>query len=1186
MSLDLVDNNTNDISIFEEYIYNYMNEIPIFEKYNIFTIQKLNSSAYYFNNNITYEFSYDISRILITYQKDSSYTNYPSKSILKTVFNTLYNNLNTNNLTHFLSSYRGEYEEYQIKLYNNDKYKILNVGFLDIITTNGNDPKLNYELIKNAYLGFKYFNDLKKYFPTFGYTYCYMKCKEININNFNNKNWLCNKTNEKDNLVPYVITDNYIDDIDITEYNFNYIYEGYNDNNDNNDKRNKHILLQLISIMIYINNKILRKNEIKDTLDSDLLNNLPIKNIYSVYNYNGYTIPLFYNDKNDIIFLKTKFILYIPFISNEIGIKVLNNNNDNISKFNKYDDEKFYINTLLLEKMGDFINHYLNLNNDSLYDNYVDYITNNIPNNKTNNLNNQKDDIHFNHNKDIFKNKISIFEIKNLNNQKKDDIHFNHNTDIFFDALPYFKNKISIFEKNIYKYMNEISIFQKYNIFTIQKLNEIATNDNNNLKYDFSYNISQILITYQKDSSYRNNSSQSILTNFFSDNYNKIYNLNTNSLKYFLSSSEKKDDDSEKRNNVNKNNYYLIKLNNNDNDYKILNVGFLDIITTNNNDTDEKKYKLIKNTYLGFKYFNNLKKYFPTFGYTYCYMKCTKIDVENFNNKNWCNKTDNTDNLVPYVITDNYINNNNNNENNDNNDNNDERNKHILLQLISTMIYIKKEILDKNHDKDDKELISNLVIKNIYSIYNDKEYNIQLFYIDDNTIKIKILKTKFILYIPIINNTIERDLGINNISKFKKFNNKELGININDSNFDTMTTIGGLIDFFNLDKYNNTYMKTINNLEIQENSDLYGKGNNNLLNNYYYRLKGQDNEYDNFLQDSKINRIINKITLNPLNLFRSSNKENDSTTIDIKLTKFVSEYCSNNLKYMNKKNYNYADKKELEKSFNILIDKKIEYLNTELNNIKKNDNYNIKKIYNKYVKFIDILVKAQCLNYRVKLYEIFKIKMNLAKKINDFNIDNSEKDNMIYTIEESYKNLPNSNFFLNFILKTPLVDIIINAFIFYLFIYAVFWLYSFIIINNNNIEIIKKTIPNNYITSKNLGSIKKSLEYGAKVAYDLLNNYGGNVIVTWYRKLYNNGFINIPSIFDKFTFILPIVLNIIIKIGGILTYFKIYNYITNAINETIYADKFIRLKLNNLLSSNFPSMIYFMWEEEEGSIEK
>ena len=115
---------------------------------------------------------------------------------------------------------------------------------MDIITTNGNDPKLNYKLIKDAYLGFKYFNKLKEILPTFGYTYCYMKCTKIEDDyNYFNKN-RCNKTEYKNYLVPYVITDNYInnniDIIDIID----------NDWNINDRDIYIYILLQLFNTMV------------------------------------------------------------------------------------------------------------------------------------------------------------------------------------------------------------------------------------------------------------------------------------------------------------------------------------------------------------------------------------------------------------------------------------------------------------------------------------------------------------------------------------------------------------------------------------------------------------------------------------------------------------------------------------------------------------------------------------------------------------------------------------------------------------------------------------------------------------------------------------------------------------------------------------------------------------------------
>ena len=785
----------------------------------------------------------------------------------------------------------------------------------------------------------------------------------------------------------------------------------------------------------------------------------------------------------------------------------------------------------------------------------------------------------------------------------------------------YIEDKIQLYENYIYDFMDKkISIFQNYNIFTIQKLNEISKEDNNFLKYEFSYEVSQILITYQKDLSYGNKPSLldnlnivNNIKNFFSDDYNKKYNLNTNNLKYFLVNSKK--------------NIYKLEIFENskykNEIYKILNVGFMDIITNNLTFTWDI-YKLTEAAYLGFKYFNNLKKYFPTFGYTYCYMKCTMFD-DNFENNNfWCNKTDSKNYLVSYIITDNYfkmfsdiyykdkqsnieINNININENND------DINKDIILQLISIFNCINIQIIDKIKNEKDKKLILDFKIINIYYFSNKNNFiNIKYFNKDG---KIDNINIKYILYIPMIFNYI----GINRIEEnniLYKVNIKNIN-NIENINIPTEgSNIKEFIDFFKEYNYTRNLPSQTDNNVI----DITYNDNNNLLNKYNYNLSLKKT---NKLTDDIFEKKYSKLD-NILNYFIKNKNDNENKNIDIELTKFVSEYCLNDLKYMNKDQYKSIKKKELENIFNNLISKKINKLNNE---IKNNRNYDdIKIIYNRYVKFIDTLVKAKCLDYKVKLYEIFELKMNLVKKISNsnsninienkkesgnerimksiintniedndeenmfyINIDNekdnifyknidNEKDNMIYTIEESYKNLPNSNLFLNFISKTPLVDIIINAVIYYLFIYYIFFLYFYI--NNNGMHIIEKSILKNYITSENLDSIKKSLEYGVKIAYDLFNNYGGNVIVTWYRKLYNNGFIDISSIFDKFIFILPKVIIILTQLTYTLIYFKMFNKVINDINEILFNDKFFRFKIKNLLSANFPSIIYFMWNEK------
>ena len=738
-------------------------------------------------------------------------------------------------------------------------------------------------------------------------------------------------------------------------------------------------------------------------------------------------------------------------------------------------------------------------------------------------------------------------------------------------------HNIVLYENYIYNYMDKTPTFENYLIFTIQKLNDIAGIDNNILNYEFSYQISQILITYQKDLRYGKKSfifdNLNIVNNikkFLSNDYNIKYNLNTNNLKYFLS-------------NIKNNIQY--------NKFKILNFGFINVITINSNDP-EMNYELIKNTYLGFKFFNDLKKYFPSFEYIYCYMKCTKIDNDNFDNKNWCNKTDNINNLVPYVITDIFLYNKTIHHQNlnlfendlkilhpknlnlfqkslnfqlyyfieykyknfnkdDNFDPNDYMIGNIIIQFLNILNYIKTRILN-NVNESDKNLILNFNICEIYTY--DIEYYIPLF---NNSGDIyKYFKTNKILYIPIIFNNVN-NTQCKNINYFL-------------NNF--LNKFENIQDFF--DSLNKKYNDPNNIYHFIENYKP-NKLSNNLLNKYYYNLliknKNNDKKYelkDIFEKKYSISNI--------LSYFLNNNYNN---TIDIKLSKFGSEYCLNDLKYMNKSEFNSAKKKELEILFNVLIDDKIKNLNNELNkNILSNND--IISTYNKYTKFIDNLVKAKCLDYKIKLYDIFKLKINLSDNINNSNIEGIEKYNMIYTIEESYKNLPNSNFFLNFISKTPLIDIIINAFIYYLFIYCVFFLYSFIM-QNNSMMIIGKSILAYYITSKNFGMIKKSLNYGIKIASYLFNSYSGNFAVNWYRKLYQNGFINIPSsIFNKFDFILPQILKILIPLSVIPISFKKFNYVIDAINKKLFSNSLLRFKIGNLLSGSISSIISFMWKKE------
>ena len=1072
----------NNVDLYENYIYDYMNNISIFKKYSYYNIELLNKQAENDNNILKYEFNYKVSQILITYQKKLGNE--------KDKYTSLNSNIFNNEIKKYLLP--NDKKNNTIISYDNDfKYRILTTGFIEIYTINTNDIKINkniyvFKLIKYAYLGFKFFNNLKKIFPTLGYIYCYIKCPYfyINIKDINFKNW-CEKSDRNEDLRPYVITDSYL--VYTNYYNMSllnlfamrikeFLLEII-ELKPIKEEEVLYIILQFISIINYINKYILKD---ADKNDKELILNFKFVEFYTIKikdDEEKYKIPIFNKDGKNIGYIKTKFILYIPIISNYDTKITIGGFVEIINSYNY-----------------DIINVFFNSYNIKLYDN-IDY------------------------------------------------------------------DNIKLYEDYIYNYMNITPVFEKYLIFNIQNLNDIAKKNNNIKRYNFNYQVSQILITYQKDLSYGNRPSildnlnifKNIKQKFINNDYNKKYNLNTNSLKYFLS-SKKIDDEKEE--------YFTFY------NYKILNFGFIDVITTNNNNLNIN-YELIKNAYLGFKFFNDLKKYFPTFLYTYCYMKCTKIDDDNFKNKNWCDKTDNTNELVPYVITENIIYNTYkeledivdiiDEYQNTGDDKNKIKQSLKIIQLVSIINYIKIHIL--NHvNENDKNLILDFKINNIYFKKFDDDIRIPFYPENSNNKDNSILtfKTNIIIYIPIIsynkmkNNKKKykiRDIinifnrnNLNNLLNDLLYNNNEIENNINQNIYEPFT-----LNFLNKDKVLNNYNY---NLILNENiNDLFEDKKNTFTK--FHRL---------FINDNNDNNNIN------------------SDTIDIKLKKFVSEYCLNDLKYMQKNSSKSAKKEVLEKAFNILIDNKIKKLTEK---IKKN--YDVIIIYNKYVNFIDTLVKAKCLNYKVKLYDIFKLKINLAKKIIESGFENEKKDNMIYTIEESYKNLPNSNFFLNFISKTPLVDIIINAFIFYLSIYSIFYLYYFI--QNNPMEIIEKSILKNYITLKNLGEITKALEYGIKFASDLFNNYNSNVIVSYYHKLYQNGFINISYLFNKFIFILPELLGILMNaytkyiLSGIFIIF--FNDIIEGINKKIFKNKFLRFRIKNLLSANFPSMIYFIWKEVE-----
>ena len=670
------------------------------------------------------------------------------------------------------------------------------------------------------------------------------------------------------------------------------------------------------------------------------------------------------------------------------------------------------------------------------------------------------------------------------------------------------------YEKYIYNYMDKIPILENYLIFSIEDLNNIYNENNNYLYYKFNYDVSRLLITYQKDIKYKNKISllnKLNIVNYFKNKYIyddfKYYNLNTNNLKYFL---RKK---SLLNSNINKK-------------YLILKSYFINIVTTNNSQFTDNYYKLIKNAYLGFKYLNNLKNYFPTFAYTYCLMKCTKIEIDNTNDyQNWCNKTDDTNSLVSYIITEStksvddskiyYI-----------DDFMEKQNNEDIKNLIKMQINSIKNFININFkDNIEKtEILDNFIINDIYIKELDIEFKFP--YYDDNINTSNFFNTKYIIFIPIISN--------NNINK-------------------------NLYNFLNDEKYE------INNVKYIYNDNSHNL-NYNDLNKYRYNLESINNA---ILIEKKNENSNNTYISKFINFLNNSKKYDDSDTInslDYKLDKFVSYYCLNDLKYINKE--------ELEHVFIKFIDNKLINFNKILIKIKDDE---IIKLYNKYVKFIDILVKAKCINYKKKLYDIFEIKMELAKHIYNCNekfIKSNVKDDMIYTIEKSYNDLPNSNYFLNFLSQTSLIDIIINTYIYFLFFYTVFILYVYYTIYINNVNIV--------IFNKILIVIKNGIYF----IFNLIKS-NTNFINNFYVKLYEYGFFNILSEYKNFIFIIPIVYKILdiysdVKNNKIV---NIYNITINNIDTFLLKDKFLRFKIKNLLSYNFPSMIKFLWNNNINNVD-
>ena len=643
----------------------------------------------------------------------------------------------------------------------------------------------------------------------------------------------------------------------------------------------------------------------------------------------------------------------------------------------------------------------------------------------------------------------------------------------------------------IYKSTSISLLLSNYVLVSKDDLNKIYNSAK--INYYFHDNVSNLLMYYQNNSNYYGDLFKSnkrnlynVLNSFYSETkYFKYYEINnTNNIKYFLSKLK-----------------YDHKLDN----FLYLKDNFIQIITMYNYDIKGIN-ELIKECYYGFKYINQLKLYIPNFVYTYCFMECTRVKLENNNIISWCDKTQYVEQLFPYVIKErvknaitlkSFL-----------NKIKDDTNKD---EIISNLIfqYYNIDNLFRKFYSDIK--ISGLNLENVY-ILEDKN-KIPISYYSPNSSNIEIigtLFTNFILY----------------ITKYSNFITKE-DIDLNEFN-----------------SYNNI------NVFIDQISNFMGYN----VNNYSYIFKNIKNSNINYYNAYQYNVDFLKI------------KDINIKNID----KFILLFCLKDKDIISKNEiYNSYDQNKLNSIFTGYMINKIYKINQSL----INDKHDIIKIYNKYVKFIDVLTKANCFNFRDNLYDLFELKIKLGENILlDENITEEDKSNMIYTIDKSYNKLPYSNYILNFINYLPFGDVIIRYSIFYIVYFIIMYMFLIIMYINT------RNSPN-----VNLKSIYQKL---SNVILIIKNNIKGLKEIKYYKLfcyIVKESKINYKIIIGLSGILLIIItltMGIVKKIYDM--YVKgynneiMYNYFIQKINE-LYNNKILKFKMENLLSSNFPSMIKIMW---------
>lgn len=199
-------------------------------------------------------------------------------------------------------------------------------------------------------------------------------------------------------------------------------------------------------------------------------------------------------------------------------------------------------------------------------------------------------------------------------------------------GLKQLENGYKIQDGNLYEYRRNI-FDEIYNVYSVKKYSRIKVDKINEIydikKYDYYYHdfISNLLKLYVCNDFHmcifkKLDVDKSILNNIGD------YKNNAAGLKKLLKS---------RLTYANENNDIALRTS----------IKFIEILTIKKK-TAEIYKKILRETYVGLYFINELKKYIPNLAYTYCYVECAGATIENNKITNWCNQAKND--LIPYLI--------------------------------------------------------------------------------------------------------------------------------------------------------------------------------------------------------------------------------------------------------------------------------------------------------------------------------------------------------------------------------------------------------------------------------------------------------------------------------------------------------------------------------------------------------